>query len=187
MSNKNLNSELDSLLSNTILPSDSEIKQETNLKKVSNGLKLYFGTAKNRFDNNIIKQSDGCWIYTKRWIIDDDGNQLLPKNYSAQIHKVKFPSGCVTNICGNKKCVNPKHLKDYPKEQQGLDAVANRKVISGDEHHQSKLSESDVKDIKKLFNKLLKERNGKHKGIASIIQKKYSYVSLARICQIIKK
>jgi len=187
MTNKNLNFELDSLLSNTILPSDSEIKQETNNKNVSNGLKLFFGTAKNRFNNNLIKQSDGCWIYPKRWIMDDDGNQLLPKNYSAIIHKVKFPSGCLTNICNNKKCVNPKHLKDYPKEVQALDTVSKRKIIKGEEHHQSKLTNKDVDNIKKIYNKLLKERNGKHKGIATIIQKKYPYVSLVRICQIIKK
>jgi hypothetical protein len=156
-------------------------------KKVSSGLKKYFGNAKERFNKTIIKQNDGCWIYPKRWIIDDNGNQLLPKNYSAILHKVKFTSGCITNTCGNKKCVNPKHLKDYPKEQQALDARNKRKVLKGDAHHQSKLTEKDIKNIKKLFAKLLKQRSGKSKGIATIIHKEYSYVSLPSIINAIKK
>jgi hypothetical protein len=185
--NKNLNDTLDDLFSNVKLPTDAEIKEETNKKNVSNGLKLYFGSAKKRFNDNVIKQSDGCWIYPKRWIMDDEGIQLLPKNYSAIIHKVKFSSGCITNTCGNKKCVNPKHLKDYPKEQQALDTISKRKVLKGDTHHQSKLTEKDVKNIKKQFAKLLKQRNGKSKGIATIIHNEYNFVSLVRICQIIKK
>jgi hypothetical protein len=185
--NKNLNDSIDDLFSNLDLLSDEEIRLETNNKKVSIGLKQYFGTAKQRFNNTVIKEDSGCWFYPKRWIMDDDGVQLLAKNYSAIIHKVKFPSGCITNICGNKKCVNPKHLKDYPKEQQALDTVLKRKVLKGDNHHQSKLTESDIKKIKKQFAKLLKQRGGKSKGIATIIHNEYSFVSLARICQIIKK
>jgi len=38
-----------------------------------------------------------------------------------------------------------------------------------------------------MYNKLLKERNGKHKGIATIIHKNYSDVTLSAICQIIKQ
>jgi hypothetical protein len=184
--NKNLNSKIDDLFFNLDLPTDFEIKKETNNKNVSNGLKIYFGNAKQRFNNSLIIQNNGCWIYPKRWIMDDNGIQLLPKNYSAIIHKVKFPSGCITNTCGNKKCVNPKHLKDYPKQQQALDTIKKRKILKGDNHHQSKLTEKDIKDIKKQFVKLLKERNGKSKGIATIIHKQYSFVSLVRICQIIK-
>jgi hypothetical protein len=156
-------------------------------KKVSSGLKKYFGNAKERFNKTIIKQSDGCWIYPKRWIMDDNGNQLLPKNYSAILHKVKFTSGCITNTCGNKKCVNPKHLKDYPKEQQALDARTKRKILKGDNHHQSKLSEKDIAKIHKMYDRLLKKKNGKSKGIATIIHNEYNWVSLSRICQIIKK
>ncbi len=108
------------------------------------------------------------------------------KNYSAIIHKVKFPSGCITQTCGNKKCVNPKHLKDYPKEQQALDTISKRKVVKGNKHHQSKLSEKERKDIKKMYEKLLK-KTGKKKGIATLIHNEFNYVSLTRICQIIKE
>jgi len=185
--NKNLNDAIDDLIFDLDLLSDEEIKLETNNKKVSIGLKQYFGTAKKRFNDKVKIQKDGCWIYPKRWIMDDEGNQLLPKNYSAIIHKVKFPSGCITNICGNKKCVNPKHLKDYPKEQQALDTVRKRKVLRGDDHAGSKLTQKDIKDIKKKFTKLLKQRDGKSKGIATIINKDYPYVTLPSIINAIKK
>jgi len=184
---KNFNSEIDDLLSDVNFLSDEIIKLETNHKKVSFGLKQYFGTAKKRFNDNVIKQDNDCWIYPKRWIVDDNGNQLQPKNYSAIIHKVNIPSGCITTTCGNNKCCNPKHLKDYPKEQQALDTVSKRKILKGDNHHQSKLSENDRKQIKKLYKSLLKKNGGKTKGIATQIKKIYDDVSLSRICQIIKE
>jgi hypothetical protein len=155
-------------------------------KKVSSGLKKYFGTAKERFNKTIIKQSDGCWIYPKRWIMDDNGNQLLPKNYSAIIHKVKFTSGCITNTCGNKKCVNPKHLKDYPKEQQAKEARAKRPKINRDNSPTAKITEKDVKEIKSLFKKLLKENNGKAYGLKRKISLLYP-VSEVIIGQVINK
>jgi hypothetical protein len=71
-------------------------------------------------------------------------------------------------------------------EENALLTVKNRKVLKGNSHHQSKLTEHDIKDIKKLYKSLLKERNGKAKGIATIIHKEYNQVSLARICQILK-
>jgi len=156
-------------------------------QKVSSGLKKYFGNAKERFFDNVKKQSNHCWIYPKSWIMDDNGNQLLPKNYSAIIHKLKFPSGCITNTCGNKKCVNPKHLRDYPKEEQALYARSKIKKVIGDKHYNSKLLQKDIKNIKKQFAKLLKERSGKSKGIATLINKDYPYVSLPTIINAIKK
>jgi len=162
-------------------------KDKKHRESVSKGLRKFFKNANQRFFDLVKKEKNGCWIYPKRWIMDDNGNQLLPKNYSAIIHKVKFPSGCIIQICGNKKCVNPKHLKDYPKEQQALDTVSKRKVLKGDSHPQSKLTEKDIKNIKKQFAKLLKQRSGKSKGIATIIHKEYSYVSLQSIINAIKK
>lgn len=177
-------------VSHSKLVANSQISERNKNKefteKVSKGLKKYFGKSKDRFLSRVKKIPGGCWEYPNRWIIDDNGNQLLPKNYSAILHKVKFPSGCITCKCGNKKCVNPKHLKDYPKEQQALDTVSKRRVLKGNSHHQSKLTEDDIKDIKRIYKSLLKEQNGKSKGIATIIHKEYNQVSLARICQILK-
>ena len=184
--NKDLNKQLDDLLSNAKLPTDKELIYETGLEKISKKLKLNFGTAIQRFNKIVKKQTNGCWIYSKRWIVDDNGIQHFPKNFSAIIHKIKYPSGCITQTCGNKKCVNPKHLKDYPKEQQALDTISKRKVIKGDKHHQSKLSEKQRNDIVKMYKSIL-QKTGKKKGIATQIQKKYPKVSLTRICQIIKK
>ncbi len=49
-------------------------KKEDFKKKVSKGLKKYFGNAKDRFNDCVIKQTDGCWLYPKRWIIDNNGS-----------------------------------------------------------------------------------------------------------------
>ena len=75
----------------------------------------------------------------------------------------------------------------YPKQQQASDTLSKRKVLKGDSHPQSKLTEKDVKNIKKQFAKILKQRNGKSKGIATIINKDYPYVTLPSIINAIKK
>jgi len=62
-----------------------------------------------------------------------------------------------------------------------------RNIKKGDAHHQSKLTEKDRVNIKDMYSNLLDERNGKSKGIATIIQKKYPQISITRICQIIKE
>jgi len=81
---KNLNQEIDDLLSELELPSDEEIKAETIShrtaqrnkepefrKKVSNGLKKLFGSLEERFFNYVKKEKNGCWICSKKTIMHD--------------------------------------------------------------------------------------------------------------------
>lgn len=199
MKNRNLNADIDSLLSNTQLPSDDEIKQHTIShrtaqrnkepqfrQKVSNGLKKYFGSLEERFFHYVTKHSNGCWTCSKRTIMHDKV-EYQSKEISLLLHNIKQTAECIVTTCGNNKCVNPKHLKCVDREETALITISKRKKISRGNGHPSKLSITDVKNIKKMYNKLLKERDGKHKGIASIIHKSYSEVSLSAICQIIKK
>jgi hypothetical protein len=154
-------------------------------EKVSKGVSKYFGTIEERFISKLKKVNNGCIEYPNRWIYNNK-KAYQPKTYAAEYYKLGFTKEIVYQKCGNNKCVNPKHLVEMTREEQALHTVKIRKTNKGEKHHQSKLINKDIDNIKKLYNKLLKERDGKHKGIATIIQKKYQYVSLARICQIIK-
>ena len=154
-------------------------------KKVSKGVSKYYGPIEERFLSKIKKVKGGCWEYPNRWIQDGD-NVYQPKSFSAEYYQLGFTKEIIFQKCRNKKCVNPKHLIEMTFEENALHTVQTRKVLKGNNHHQSKLTETDVKNIKKQFAKLLKERNGKSKGIATLIHSEYNSVSLARICQIIK-
>jgi hypothetical protein len=154
-------------------------------EKVSIGVKKFFGDSKERFLNYITKQKNGCWICSKKTIMEDKvGYQA--KEYSAKVFNLKFDKECITQTCGNPKCVNPKHLISISREDTATLTLAKRKKIVRGDGHPSKLSVKDVKDIIKKYNKLLKERNGKKKGIATLIHKDYPNVTLSLICQIIK-
>jgi hypothetical protein len=154
-------------------------------EKVSKGVKKFYGDSKKRFLNYITKQEDGCWICSKRTIMEDKV-EYQAKEYSAKIFNLNFDKECITQKCGNPKCVNPKHLLSISREDTAILTVAKRKKIVRGDGHPSKLSVSDVKDIIKKYNRFLKERNGKHRGIASLIHKDYPNVTLSAICQIIK-
>lgn len=172
------------LVANTFIAERN--KDQKFRKKVSNGLKKHFGSLEERFFNYVKKEKNGCWICSKKTIMYE-GTDYKPKEISLKLHNIKQTAECVTTKCGNIKCVNPKHIICVSKEDIALLTVKNRKKISRGNGHPSKLSVSDVSNIKKMYNKLLKERNGKHKGIATIIHKKYSDVTLSAICQIIKQ
>jgi hypothetical protein len=154
-------------------------------EKVSNGVSKYYGTIEERFLSQIKKVKSGCWEYPNRWIGSGE-DVYQPKVFSANYYKLGFTKECIIQICKNSKCVNPQHLIEMTKEEHALDMISKRTLIKGDAHHKSKLSENDIKDIKKLYKLLLKKQNGKSKGIATIIHKQYNQVSLARICQILK-
>jgi hypothetical protein len=153
---------------------------------VSVGLKNFFGTSEKRFWDSVTKQIDGCWFCSKKTIMEN-GIEYQSKRYSAKLHNLKFDKECITQKCGNPKCVNPKHLINISREKTALNTVSKRKKITRGNGHAGKLSIKDVDNIKKIYKKLFKERNGKHKGIATEIHKKYNTVSLSMICQIIKQ
>lgn len=48
-------------------------KDKKHREAVSKGLKKYFGTSLERFFDLVKKEKNGCWIYSKKWIIDDNG------------------------------------------------------------------------------------------------------------------
>jgi len=183
-SDVNIKSSHSKLVANSLIAERNKDKKFR--EKVSKGLKKHFGTLEERFFNYVKKEKNGCWVCSKKTIMHDSV-EYKPKEVSLKLHNIKQTAECITTKCGNIKCVNPKHLICVSREDTALLTVKNRKNISRGNGHPSKLSVSDVNNIKKMYNKLLKERNGKHKGIATIIHKNYSDVTLSAICQIIKQ
>jgi hypothetical protein len=123
-------------------------------EKVSNGLKKLFGSLEERFFNYVKKEKNGCWICSKKTIMHD-GIEYKSKEVSLKLHNIKQTAECITTKCGNIKCVNPKHLICVSREDTALLTVKNRKNISRGNGHPSKLSVSDVNNIKKMINTAL--------------------------------
>ena len=104
----------------------------------------------------------GCWL----WIgyinsggygrMFTRGNRgVLAHRYSYWMHKGEIPKGkYVCHTCDTPSCVNPNHLFIGTKADNNKDRhQKNRTVLpnqSGSNHSQSKLTEADVIDIRRL-------------------------------------
>jgi hypothetical protein len=190
MKSKNLNSYIDDLFSDITLPSDAEIKDETNRENLSQRVSAYYlqkkGTIEDRFLNNIIKEKNGCWNFNQRWFYDESGQEMQPKHFSAIYYKLNFTKECIIQTCNNPKCVNPKHLSEIDRIEQAQIMRNNRPELSRDNGY-GKLSNDDISTIKNMYLKMLDKTDGKHRGIANEIHKNYPNVSLGTIVGIVKE
>jgi len=59
----------------------------------------------------------------------------------------------VLHKCGNKKCINPEHLKIGTHKENGQDAIRLNERACGEEIGSSKLTKKEVIKIKKLIKK----------------------------------
>lgn len=162
-------------------------------EKVSNGVKKFYkeklGTIEERFINNIIKQKNGCWNFKHTHFYDEDGNQLQPKEYSLKYHNISIPENTfnISTNCNNPKCINPEHIIFMTKDECAKnmrDVYKNMLLESGNRPHNSKLSNDDLENIRKMYLDIFQKNGGKHRGIASEIHLKYSNVTLALITSI---
>lgn len=118
-------------------------------------------STEDRFWDHVNKRGeDECW----EWIAgcSDTGyghfydssvkKTVGTHRYSYVLHKGPIPKRLlVRHTCHNRKCVNPKHLRVGTHKDNSEDAVKAGRMRHGENHYASKLSENDVREIKRMF------------------------------------
>lgn len=118
------------------------------------------GNLKERFDAKYTVVDSGCWMfegymyaggYKRMWV---NGKNVLAHRLSYELHIGPIPEGMkVCHECDTPACVNPKCLflgttADNMKDK--TDKGRAKGAHKGSAHHNSKTSESSVRQIREL-------------------------------------
>lgn len=155
----------------------------------TNEIPILTDADKERFWENVRKQMDGCW----EWVGSKRGNgygRFYVNGQSYGAHRVSFtitngpiPSGMFAlHHCDVRNCVNPHHLflgtqtdnvKDMvqkhrqPKGETHGSRTSPGRLPRGERHHKAKVTERDVRDIRKEYGKGVSQRRlGREYGLA---------------------
>lgn len=120
------------------------------------GITYRYGTPAQRFMEAVSPEpNSGCWLWTK--YLDRNGYGLVG-NGSDQIFAHRFAYAAfvgplvngmlVCHHCDNPTCVNPDHLFQATHRVNMDDMVAKQRHKFGSQHHNARLTESDVKEIR---------------------------------------
>lgn len=98
-------------------------------------------------------KTDTCWNFTGAKA--RGYGQLNINGVMVRAHRYVYEQYCrplkdgemVRHTCHNRACVNPNHLMAGTHKENMSDSVADRKFAYGSQNGQSKLSESQAKDI----------------------------------------
>jgi hypothetical protein len=98
--------------------------------------------------------------------------------YKGAIEKGKF----ICHTCDNPLCVNPEHLYQGTALQNKRDAIARNRTKVGEDHHKSKLTEEQVKEILKYNDTgiALARKFGVDKNTISNIRRGKSWIFVNR-------
>ena len=103
---------------------------------------------------------DRCWLTTGHHDKDGYSKVWIQPTYVSS-HRVMWevfngeplPSGLVIrHKCDNPSCVNPHHLEIGTQRQNQQDKVDRGNSLKGSKHHNSKLNELQVREIKRRIN-----------------------------------
>lgn len=100
---------------------------------------------------------DQCWQWVGHTacgygVVCDNRKSIKVHRFSYQIHVGKIPDGLmVCHHCDNKLCVNPNHLFLGTADDNVQDMVAKGRQIKGVSCHSAKLTEDDVREIRRRF------------------------------------
>ncbi len=125
--------------------------------------KRIYGPLPIRFWAKVAKSDDGCWIWTAKTNKPGGYGQLHrggSKGKMVAAHRLAWelsngdiPAGmCVCHRCDNPLCVNPSHLFLASHAENMADRDAKGRCVNrrGEDHGLSKLSESDIRDIRRI-------------------------------------
>ena len=118
-----------------------------------------FRTKEERFFEKINKTSFGCWEWTAATRKDGYGvfgvatsKSMLAHRYSYALHYGSFKKSLlVCHKCDNPKCVNPEHLflGTHQDNMDDMREKGRRKTLRGEDSPNCKITEDDVRAIRK--------------------------------------
>lgn len=111
---------------------------------------------KERFlDSFIPEPNSGCWLWLKGTFTTGYGQMRVHKRKSHahrvswEIHNGPIPDGlCVLHKCDTPSCVNPAHLFLGTLKDNTRDMIKKHRSCRGEKHWNSKLTETQIRDIK---------------------------------------
>jgi len=109
-----------------------------------------------RFMSHVLKAESGCWLWTAFKMPSGYGNFRTPCRHELA-HRAAYRIFCgdlepgkdVMHSCDYSSCVNPEHLTLGTRRDNMIDAKQKGRNARGITHGHSKLSESEVKEIRK--------------------------------------
>lgn len=111
---------------------------------------LWFWSKINKVDEN------SCWEWKESVASHGYGttyyplttDRVLAHRMSFFIFNGRWPSGIIQHSCDNRRCCNPRHLKDGTIKENAADAVERNRLPHGEKCWAAKLSSEKVKFIR---------------------------------------
>jgi hypothetical protein len=110
-----------------------------------------------------------------------NGEKILAHRFAFQNHHNRLITDgmLICHTCDNPSCVNPQHLFEGTPQENMTDMKNKGRVIKGEKHYISKLTEEKVLEIRKKYDK----KNG---IFYKVLAKEYG-ISKETICRIIRR
>lgn len=107
-----------------------------------------------------VQKTDGCWLWTGSQMRDGrgqfwDGQRLIlaPRYSYLYFFGHLRAEDCVLHTCDIPACVRPDHLfvGDRADNVADMDVKGRRRYLYGEQHQYSKLSQSDIEEIRRRY------------------------------------